>query len=128
MNNTINALLVEDIKVAQMIGAMMLKSLNFSVDVAGTGLEALTLITKKYYSIIFMDIGLPDQLDGFMVTEKIRNSENPNKNTQIVALTSHDEKQYVEKALRSGMNGFLSKPLTEEKIKSVLPNSQLNDN
>jgi len=119
-DNAINVLLVEDLKIAQMAATTALKILNWNIDVAETGLEALNCISKKAYSIIFMDIGLPDELDGFMVTEKIRNSENPNKNTIIVAVTAHDENSYIQKSIDCGMNHFIVKPLTADKIKSIL--------
>lgn len=119
-NNIINVLLVEDLRIAQIAATSVFKALNLNVDVAKTGLEALDYIAKNAYSIIFMDIGLPDDLDGFMVTEKIRNSENPNKNTIIVALTAHDEKSYVQKSINCGMDNFMIKPLTVEKVKNIL--------
>lgn len=110
-------------KIAQLVAVNVLKSFNFTVTVAETGLEALALITKNAYAIIFMDIGLPGDLDGFMVAEKIRTTENPNKNTTMIALTVHDEESYVKKSIQCGIDRFLVKPLTVAKIKQVLPSA-----
>ena len=66
-----------------------------------------------------MDIFMPI-LDGFEATENIRNTENPNKNTPIYALTSTAVVQHKKRAHQAGMNGFISKPFHPNEIKQVL--------
>ena len=108
-----NILLVEDVKIAQIVAISTLKDLNCNIDVAENGLCALQLVCEKYYDIILMDLGLPD-MDGFEITENIRKSQGKNCLTQIFALTSHLSDDYKQQAQKVGMTGFMKKPLTVE--------------
>jgi CheY-like chemotaxis protein len=58
-----------------------------------------------------MDIQMPI-MDGYEATIKITNTENPNKNTPIVALTASALVTQKDKALECGMSDYLSKPFT----------------
>jgi len=114
-----NILLVEDVKIAQIVAISTLEDLNCNIDVAENGLCALQLAGKKYYDMILMDLGLPD-IDGFKVTENIRKSQGKSCLTQIFALTAHLSDDYKQKAQVVGMSGFMQKPLTVEEVKHVL--------
>ena len=117
--DTISILLVEDIKIAQIVASLIIKSLNCHLDVAENGKDALSLVNQNHYDCILMDIGLPD-LDGFTVAQMIRQGQHTNKDTLIVALTAHDRENFQNKLLDSGMNYFLTKPLTVDSVKEVM--------
>ena len=61
-------------------------------------------------------------MDGYEATSKIRQFlyENNIKQPLIFAVTGHNERQYVIKALNSGMNKVLSKPIKGEIINSIV--------
>ena len=40
--------------------------------------------------------------------------------TLIVALTAHNESEYIEKAKSQGMQGYLTKPFTAEDAKNIV--------
>ncbi|MFT3742106.1 MAG: response regulator [Gammaproteobacteria bacterium] len=112
-------LLVEDVPVAQVAGKFLLNKLGFQVDTADNGAQALELTKENQYSLIFMDLGLPD-MDGISVTQAIRNAPNSkNHKTIIIALTAHDEDVGKKICLETGMSDLISKPLTEEKAKGI---------
>jgi CheY-like chemotaxis protein len=114
-----NILVVEDIRMVQKTTVMTLRLLNCNVDTADNGFQALSMVKKNKYDLIFMDIGLPD-IDGYTVTETIRNRGSEAEQPIIIALTAHMENDSKKKAADSGMNGFISKPLTTEEAEESL--------
>lgn len=114
--NKIKVLLVEDEKIPQIASTHILIECHCEVDIATTGLEALTIIMKNNYNIIFMDIGLKD-IDGYEITKRIKKA---NYNVPIIALTAHNDKETEKSCLDAGMVDFLAKPLTMEKIQGII--------
>lgn len=111
-------LLVEDVKVAQIVTQTMLKTFSNDVDVADDGEQAIDILNKSKYDLVFMDLGLPG-INGFEATRQIRMIENYQE-TPIVALTAHHEDVYRQGAMEAGMNDFIEKPLTFDKVDAVL--------
>ena len=70
MDSKIKLLLVEDQKIAQKVAEMILSTLNFDVDVADSGEQAISLFEENRYQIVLMDLGLPG-IDGFETTKRI---------------------------------------------------------
>lgn len=118
-NVLIRVLLVEDHSIAQKIEIEVLKELNCSVDAANNGVQALELLTKNKYEIIFMDLGLPD-IDGLTLTETIRRTGGKNALIPIIALTVYSDNEYKNRAIWVGMNDFIAKPLTTENCRKAL--------
>ncbi len=42
----------------------MLESIGFDIDIANDGLEAVDMVNKSNYDIVFMDLQMPN-MDGF---------------------------------------------------------------
>lgn len=110
-------LLVEDNIMNRKYAEALLKKWGINFDVAVDGEEALRKSTNKKYDLIFMDISLP-KFDGFEVTKQIRtiSKENPNRFTPIVALTAAAFTDELEKVMKNGMDGYLTKPYTPENL------------
>jgi PleD family two-component response regulator len=53
-------LLAEDNKVNQLIIKTMISKLNYHVDIANNGAEAIEKMKLKKYSLVFMDIEMPE--------------------------------------------------------------------
>lgn len=113
-NNRI--LVVEDEPINQRIITEMLKQLDCQVDVASTGAEALKLVHKNSYDLIFMDIRLTDT-NGMLVTREIRKDKNL---TPIVALTAHAFEEEIQNFYNAGMNDVLTKPFTQNVLHAIL--------
>lgn len=92
---------------------------NLTFDFALDGNEAIEKAQTTQYSLILMDIEMPI-LDGFEATIAIRNTENINQFTPIIALTASALSSIKENALHVGMNGFLSKPFTPDQLNELL--------
>jgi DNA-binding NarL/FixJ family response regulator len=74
---------------------------------AGTGTEAVALVTAQKPDVVLMDIRMPDG-DGLWATEQI--VANPAlAGTHIVIVTTFELDEYVARAIRAGASGFLVK-------------------
>lgn len=114
----IRLLVVEDIKVNQLMIKSFLQRLNIIVDVANDGLEALQLLEQNSYDGVLMDMHMP-KMGGIEATEKIRQQERFH-DLLIIALTANTVKEELDKCLASGMNDFLMKPINFEELIDML--------
>ena len=112
------ALLVDDQKVNNLILKSILTKMSIEAECVDDGLEAVKICNDNQYDIIFMDIDMPG-MDGITATQEIR-SKSSFKKVPIVAVTCHDEEEFVQRAHAAGMNEYLVKPISYEKIKTVL--------
>ncbi len=104
-------LAVDDVQMNLEVFAGLLKHSQIKIDLALSGAEALTLMRKKYYNVIFLDHMMPE-MDGIEVLQKLReNEDGPNYNTPVVMLTANAIMGADKKYLESGFNDYLSKPI-----------------
>jgi len=74
---------------------------------AGTGVEAVALVTAQRPDVVLMDIRMPDG-DGLWATEQIA-ADPALSDTHIVIVTTFELDEYVGQAIRAGASGFLVK-------------------
>jgi DNA-binding NarL/FixJ family response regulator len=74
---------------------------------AGSGAEAVALVTATRPDVVLMDIRMPDG-DGLWATEQIVQRADL-KDTHIVIVTTFELDEYVGRAIRAGASGFLVK-------------------
>ncbi|PRM87467.1 response regulator [Aliarcobacter cryaerophilus] len=110
------ALVVEDNEINQIVSSKMLESIGFDIDIANDGLEAVDMVNKSHYDIVFMDLQMPN-MDGFEATKRIREF---NKKTPIVALSAAVMDKDKELTSLAGMNNHLAKPLIRSELESIL--------
>jgi len=111
-------LVVEDVRVNQTIVKMMLAKLGFSCDIAVNGIEALETLTTSDYSIIFMDLQMPE-MDGLTATTEIVKRYGQSRPI-IVAMTANVLKEDRDNCAAVGMDDFISKPLLLTELERVL--------
>ncbi|MBV6697593.1 response regulator transcription factor [Kitasatospora aureofaciens] len=80
---------------------------------AGSGAEAVELITRLRPDVAVMDIRMPG-MDGIEATRRL--TADPGVATHVLVLTTFDDDDYVYGALRAGASGFLVKDLALETI------------
>lgn len=83
-----------------------LKKNNFSVDTAQSLAEARTLLSSVSYTLLLLDVTLPDG-NGFDLCEEIRKNGNA---VPIIFLTASDEEFHVIRGLDSGGDDYITKP------------------
>ncbi|MFV8250804.1 PAS domain S-box protein [Bdellovibrio bacteriovorus] len=86
------------------------------IQTAANGAEAVRKALEKPFSLILMDIQMPE-MDGFQALKKLRTQ---GYRGPIVALTAHAMKGDREKCLAAGFDGYLQKPLDRAELKRVL--------
>ena len=111
----VHVLAVDDNKINLMILTEILKKNGMIVDQAKNGQEALEKANTHSYHTIFMDCQMP-VMDGYQATRCIRESDNLNCSTPIIAVTANAYDSDREHCLYVGMNDFVSKPISESAI------------
>ena len=109
-------LLVEDNEINQLIINETLKEYGVMVDMAHNGLEAIDLVKKNHYDLIFMDIHMP-VMDGIEATKQIRLF---NPNIPIVALSAAAMQKDKQRTTQQGINEHLSKPIDWNAMENIL--------
>ena len=118
-------LVVDDTKTNLTVVEGLLKKTQIAVDTAMSGMEALDLITKNKYDIIFLDHRMPemDGIQTFHAMEEL--SGNLNKKTPVIALTANAVSGSREMYFKEGFTNYMSKPVDpiklEDMIMSYLP-------
>jgi len=107
-------LLVEDNEINQMVARGLLTQAGMIVEVAENGEEALQMLDKNPYDLVFMDIQMP-VMDGLTATCLIRKQERF-ADLPIIAMTAHAMAQDEEKSLAAGMNAHITKPIDSGKL------------
>ena len=122
-------LLVDDVKVNQLVGSMLLEEYECIVDIAENGIEALAALNKSSndtlsgastsapYQVILMDCQMPE-MDGYEATRQIRASAGGSQYAQIpiIAMTANAMKGDKEHCLEAGMNDYISKPVDNDSL------------
>ena len=113
-------LLAEDNPVNQVLAKAILTSLGLTVDVANNGAQALALVAKNAYDVVFMDCQMP-VMDGYQATAAIRARQAEGvKRVPIVALTANAMEGDRAQCLAAGMDDYLAKPYSKNQLQQVL--------
>jgi signal transduction histidine kinase/HPt (histidine-containing phosphotransfer) domain-containing protein len=116
----IPALVVDDNSVNLTVAQGYLATHNIIADTAKSGHEAIDMVQKKNYDIVFMDHMMP-VMDGVEATRLIRELPDPRfKKLPIVALTANVISGAKEALLQAGMDDFISKPIEAHELNTVL--------
>jgi CheY-like chemotaxis protein len=109
-------LLVEDNEINQAVMLAVFESLNIPISIVGTGEEAVEIVNKSHFDLIFMDIHLPG-IDGRQTSEQIKKSH---PNIPIIALSADTFNQHKYAGNDKVWDDYLCKPLEKEKLLQTL--------
>ena len=112
----IRVLIAEDNPVNALLVQALLKREGCTVELAGTGDEALQALARSRYDLVLMDMRMPG-MDGLAATRKMRASGDE---TPVIALTANAFEEDRKTCLEAGMNAFLSKPVDAATLKTAL--------
>ena len=115
----LNILLVDDEEINRILVSELLKQYGITVVEARSGRDALQNIADVSYDLVLMDVEMPE-MNGFVVTKKIRSLEGDGSRVPIIAMTAHAVDGYEEKCLESGMDGYISKPFNPDKLLEMI--------
>ncbi len=114
-------LIVEDNPMNQKYITRLLEKWGLQYHVSNNGEEAVEICQREKFAIIFMDLQMPI-MNGYEATNEIREKENLNQETPIVALTASTLLSKKQMALDAGMSDFLSKPFNPKQLSETLLN------
>jgi len=119
-------LVVDDIATNLKVVEGLLAPYRVAVDTCLNGLQAIELVKRGEYDIVFMDHMMPE-MDGIEATAAIRELEIRNeelgirkKQVPIIALTANAVVGMREMFIKNGFNDFLSKPIDVSKLDEML--------
>jgi CheY-like chemotaxis protein len=115
----LRVLVVEDNYMNRKYISTLLTNWNIYHKMVTDGQQAIDICQKEKFDLIFMDIQMPI-MNGFEATIAIRNTNNPNQEIPILALTASAMIKEREKAEEVGMSGFLTKPFTPIQLLKVI--------
>ncbi|SFP79649.1 Signal transduction histidine kinase [Butyrivibrio proteoclasticus] len=113
-------LVVDDTKTNLTVVEGLLKKTQIMVDTATSGMEALDLVSKNKYDIIFLDHRMPemDGIQTFHAMEEL--SGNLNKKTPVIALTANAVSGSREMYFKEGFTNYMSKPVDPVKLEDMI--------
>lgn len=117
--DSIRALVVDDNQMNRMLAQRQLERLGVSVEVACDGREALDVLGRHSFDLVFMDQHMPE-MDGIEATREIRRREGSLSHTVIVAFTACHLEEDRRRCFAAGMDDFLGKPVSSSHFSKIL--------
>jgi len=114
-------LVVDDIPSNLKVAEGLLSPYIAKIDTCLSGAEAIELVKRNKYDLIFMDHMMPE-MDGIEATAIIRAWEKDSASQQIpiIALTANAVVGMREMFIGSGFNDYISKPIDVSKLNEIL--------
>ena len=98
---------------------MILEGWGLEVISVSSAQDAIEILKQSLPNLILMDLQMP-VLDGYEATQLIRETFPESKELPIIALTASATRDVKEKAMKAGLDDFVTKPFIPEKLKEVL--------
>ena len=105
-----NVLIVDDNAVNLTVAVGLLKPLKLKIDTAQSGQDALDMISKKSYDLIFMDHQMPE-MDGIETTHRIREEHKDYAIIPVIAFSADSSTETMMMFLNEGFNDYVVKPI-----------------
>lgn len=113
-------LVVDDVADNRTLIERYLRSTGINIDLASGGQEALDQAQNKTWDAILMDIQMPS-MDGLETTSRLRKM---GYTKPIIALTAHAMREELERCMRAGCDGTMTKPVAKsdliQKLETVI--------
>lgn len=88
------------------------------VGLAGDGKEAILKAQDLKPDIILLDINMP-KLNGIQTLRRLKDMD---KNTKVIMLTFHEEREYLLETINLGANGYILKDAESESLIKAIRN------
>ena len=112
-------LVVDDINTNLVVTVGLLAIYQCHVDTCTNGPDAIAMIQKAHYDVVFMDHMMPE-MDGIEATRLIRGLGGGYLDIPIIALTANAIMGMKEMFLSHGFNDYLSKPIEISKLDDTM--------
>lgn len=109
-------LIVEDDNTIRVTVGNFLARQGFDVEVAEDGAQALELLRERTFSLILLDLRLPD-MNGLDILAKVRESDD---RPLVVIMTAYPEVRTAVAALKAGAYDYINKPFDLEDLQELI--------
>lgn len=116
MPEKIQILVVDDELIVRESLVGWIKRAGHNVDAASGGHQALEMIGRNEYDLVFLDIRMPD-LNGL---DALRNIKMVSPHILVVMITAYATVETAIEAMKSGADDFLIKPFQPEQLKLLI--------
>ena len=114
----ITALVIDDSLPVQMQMLAALHPIAAHIDFADSAVRAMEFLESGLYSVVFLDVMLPDA-DSYDLCQRIRRDPR-HKNTPVVMLAGRTAPADRLKGSAAGCNAYLIKPVRQAILQEVL--------
>lgn len=118
-DHPLTVLVIEDNRDLARLFCDLLEVMGCVAHVAWSAQAGLELAQKKQPDLIFCDLGMPGDKDGFDVAAEVRRSPTLN-DTWLIAVTGFAEAETHERARNAGFNRVFAKPVKFAQLQNVL--------
>ena len=110
-------LVVEDDSINRLVTTQFLVRAGYEVKSCVSGAEALEAVATDEYTMILLDMGLPD-MDGIEVCRRIRamDASATAASVPVIAVTAHAAPADHNAFLAAGVDAVVTKPIDREKL------------
>ncbi len=111
-----NVLVVDDEEFIRDIISDCLSSTGHNVTTACDGEQALELIKRNHYDMVFLDLSMPKK-DGFQILKEIKVID---PNSAVVIVSARSEEQLPDRLSEEGAFHFIRKPFSVDQIQNTV--------
>ena len=111
-------LIVDDSKVIRKVARHILETLEFEVDEAGDGQEALSRCEAKMPDVVLLDWNMP-VMGGMEFLRNLRQREGGDA-PKVVFCTTENDAAHIRAAIDAGADEYVMKPFDRETLESKL--------
>lgn len=114
----LSILIVEDDADYAESTAILLNMAGHRVEMANTGLAAVSAVVAKQFDVVLLDLGLPG-INGMDIAKWVRGKDLV-RVPELIALTGHSKEDFVLQAEQCGISHFLTKPIDPTSLTDLL--------
>ena len=117
-------LVVEDNEMNRRVLRRFMEKDNHDIHEVDNAPDGLAKIKEHTFDIIFTDINLSAEQNGYDLAYNIRMLDNAEKSTTpLIALTGNVSNDDIQSYYDGGFNGFVAKPVDPERLKEIIENA-----
>jgi two-component system chemotaxis response regulator CheY len=111
-----SCLVVDDSKVVRSVARKILEGLDFKIEEAGNGQEAIEACERKMPDAVLLDWNMPvmSGIDFLRALRQMPNGDGP----VVVFCTTENDMAHIQEALGAGANEYIMKPFDSEIVES----------
>jgi two-component system chemotaxis response regulator CheY len=113
-----SCLIVDDSKVIRKVARHILETLEFSVEEAEDGRDALTRCEASMPDVILLDWNMP-VMSGMEFLRALRQAERPSQ-PKVVFCTTENDIAHIRAAIAAGADEYVMKPFDRDTLHSKL--------